>query len=110
VQTEVQKFSNSEEIRENNDMENCLRYLAEREKRTKHSVNDNNPLSSENRPISVPSSPFSCYHNDCNFSTEDESEYRRHWHQKHAGVPILFPTKFELEKYGLKPQGKEWEV
>jgi hypothetical protein len=59
---------------------------------------------------SHPSPAYSCYHNGCDFSTEYESEYRRHWHQKHTGVPILYPTKFEIEKYGLKPQHKEWEV
>jgi hypothetical protein len=82
-------------------------YLDEREKKVKYGVNDNN---SENGPISVLSSPFSCYHIGCDFSTEDESWYKRHWHQKHSGVPILYPTKFEIEKYGLKPQGKKWEV
>ena len=34
----------------------------------------------------------------------------RHWQQKHTGVPKPYPTKTELEKYGLMPQGKEWEV
>lgn len=54
--------------------------------------------------------PHTSYHNGCDFSTEDESEYKSHWHQKHTGVPLLFPTKFEIEKYELIPQGKEWEV
>lgn len=110
VGTEGRKYSNSEEIRENNDKESCLGYLVEREKRSQQHVNENNPITSENDLISVPSSPFTCYHNGCNFSTENESEYKSHWHQKHIGVPVLYPTKFEIEKYGLKPQGKKWEI
>ena len=108
--TDGQKFGKSEGTRENNDMKSCLKYLVEREKCSKQHANDNNPLSSKNGTISVPSSPFSCYNNACDFTTEDESEYRRHWHQKHPGVPILFPSKYEIEKYGLTPQGKEWEI
>jgi hypothetical protein len=110
VGTEGQKYSKSDGMRENSDKESCLTHLAEREKRAKQHLGDSNPLSSKNRPISVPSSPFSCYHRGCDFSTEDESEYRRHWHQTHTGVPILYPTKFEIEKDGLKPQGKKWEI
>jgi hypothetical protein len=53
---------------------------------------------------------YHCYHNDCEFQTDDEREYRRHWAQKHTGNPVLYPTKTELEKYRLKAQGKEWEV
>jgi hypothetical protein len=53
---------------------------------------------------------YQCYHNDCDFQTKDEPEYRRHWGQKHKGIPVLYPTKIELKKYGLKPQGKSWET
>ena len=53
---------------------------------------------------------FECYHNDCDFCTNDEKDYHRHAVQKHTGIPVLYPSKTELEKYSLKPQGKSWEV
>ena len=53
---------------------------------------------------------YSCYHRDCNFQTNIEPDYERHWVQKHTGIPVLYPTKTEIEKYGLKPQGKNWEI
>jgi hypothetical protein len=53
---------------------------------------------------------YSCYHNGCDFHTNDEKYYQRHAAQKHPGIPVLYPTKAELEKYGLKPQGKSWEI
>ena len=53
---------------------------------------------------------FSCYHKDCNFHTNSEPDYEGHWSQKHSGIPVLYPTKTELEKYGLKAQGKDWEI
>jgi hypothetical protein len=64
-------------------------------------------------PSPSPPSPltsFSCYHQNCNFHTNDEREYRRHGAQNHHKNPLLFPSKFEMEKYGLTPQGKEWET
>ena len=53
---------------------------------------------------------FSCYHNGCDFHTNDEKDYHRHAAQKHTGLPVLYPTKAELEKYGLQAQGKDWEI
>jgi hypothetical protein len=53
---------------------------------------------------------YSCYHNGCDFHTNDEKDYHRHAAQKHTGIPVLYPTKTELERYGLKPQGKSWEI
>ena len=53
---------------------------------------------------------FECYHSGCDFHTNDEKDYHRHAAQKHAGIPVLYPTRAELEKYGLKPQGKSWEI
>ena len=53
---------------------------------------------------------YSCYHRDCDFQTNIESDYERHWGQKHTGIPVLYPTKTELEKYGLQAQGKSWEI
>jgi hypothetical protein len=66
------------------------------------------------RDPSLPSPPspikYSCYHKDCDFHTDDEGEYRRHGAQNHHKNPLLYPSKFEIEKYGLTPQGKEWEI
>jgi hypothetical protein len=59
---------------------------------------------------SPPLPAFSCYHKNCEFQTEDEQEYRRHGAINHHKNPLLYPTKFEIEKYGLIPQGKEWEI
>ena len=61
---------------------------------------------------SHPSHPsrYSCYHKNCDFHTDNEKEYTRHWIQKHTGVPLLFPNKYEIEKNDLEPQGKEWEI
>jgi hypothetical protein len=53
---------------------------------------------------------FECYHNGCDFHTNDEKDYHRHAAQKHTGIPVLYPTKAELERYSLKAQGKDWEV
>jgi hypothetical protein len=59
---------------------------------------------------SPPLPAFSCYHKNCEFHTDDEREYRRHGALNHPKNPLLYPSKFELEKYGLTPQGKEWEI
>jgi hypothetical protein len=112
VGTEGQKFGNSERIKEDSDKELCLKYLVEREKKVKYDVNDSNTLFSENRPISVLSSPSGeiperCYY--CDYKPTNELEYRRHGNQKHFNKP-LYPNKATLEKYNLKLQGMEWEV
>ena len=53
---------------------------------------------------------FECYHNGCDFHTNDKKDYHRHAAQKHTGIPVLYPTKAELERYSLKAQSKDWEV
>jgi hypothetical protein len=53
-------------------------------------------------------SQFKCYH--CGqFESNTEKEYRRHITFNHFKKP-MFPSKTELEKYGLKSQGKSWEI
>ena len=52
---------------------------------------------------------YSCYHNGCYFHAKNEKDYHIHA-QKHTGIPMLYPTKAELEKYGLQAQGKDWEI
>ncbi len=110
--TEGRKYSNSEETRENSGKEAFLKYLDERENEAKQANYDNNPLSSENGPISVPSSPSSevpekCYY--CDFKPPNESEYHKHGNQKHMNK-AMYPNRATIEKYNLKPQGKQWEV
>jgi hypothetical protein len=44
-----------------------------------------------------------------NFETYEEMEYLKHGAQKHFQKP-MFTGPEDIEKYGLKPQGREWEV
>jgi hypothetical protein len=53
---------------------------------------------------------YSCYHKGCYFYTDDEGDYRRHVAQKHPKNPLLYPSKAEIDKFGLKAQGKHWEI
>jgi len=53
-------------------------------------------------------SKFSCYH--CgNYHTDIETDYLTHGVTKHRNKP-MFPSKADLEKHGLRPQEKSWEV
>jgi hypothetical protein len=53
---------------------------------------------------------YKCYHPNCDFQTNNIGEYERHGALKHLENPLLYPSRYEIEKYGLTPQGKEWEV
>ena len=53
---------------------------------------------------------FKCYHFGCDFQTNDQIDYERHGALKHLENPLLYPSRYELKRYGLTPQGKEWEV
>lgn len=113
-----------EDDRENKDRDQFLRWINERKSKGKQVNDDSNPIYSENRSISVPSSqnddlsqndgPFRCYHNgckcnhSCNFETDNIEDYEKHG-VKHLGNPLLYPSKAEMNRYGLKPQGKDWE-
>jgi hypothetical protein len=108
--TEGQKFNNSQVLREENDRDLCIRYLAECENKVKQGVGFSNISSSENKAISVPSSPFRCYHVGCNFHTDDVRDYEKHGALKHVENPLLYPSRAEIVQYGLESQGKEWEV
>jgi hypothetical protein len=51
---------------------------------------------------------YSCYY--CNgFHTNLQEDYEHHGIIKHPGKPV-YPSKVDLEKLGIKPQGKEWEI
>jgi hypothetical protein len=55
-------------------------------------------------------SMFKCYHPGCGYHTDSEEEYLRHGGQKHVENPLLYPSRYEIEKYRLTPQGKDWDV
>ena len=68
--------------------------------------NANQPLKPEETKYS--SLIFSCYH--CkDFQTYDEDEYVRHGIMRHPKKP-MFPSKADLQKNGLNPQRKSWEI
>lgn len=97
---------------------------------TKHeeiqSENDKNEVPTLTREPSQPSQPslpdssrtfsYKCYHNGCicghkcDFKTNDVNEYERHGALYNIENPLLYPSSYEMKKYGLTPQGKEWEV
>ncbi|MFL6470884.1 MAG: hypothetical protein ACJ71H_08545 [Nitrososphaeraceae archaeon] len=51
---------------------------------------------------------YSCYHCDA-FHTDSQSDYQRHNVINHPGKGA-YSSKAEIEKQGLKAQGKSWEV
>jgi hypothetical protein len=58
---------------------------------------------------------YRCYHNGCvcghtcDFETDSEMEYQKHGALNHLNNPLLYPSPYEIKKYCLTPQGKEWE-
>jgi IS1 family transposase len=55
----------------------------------------------------LPASSFSCYYCD-DYKPYIKSDYERHVVMKHGHSPA-YPNKAEIEKLGLKAQGKDWE-
>jgi hypothetical protein len=51
---------------------------------------------------------YQCYHCDA-FKTNNEADFERHNVVSHPGKGA-YPNKAEIEKRGLKPQGKPWET
>jgi hypothetical protein len=68
------------------------------------------PISESEHPNNntAEDSYYECYHCD-SFKTEVESDYELHVVIKHPGK-LAYPDKAEIEKLGLKPQGKSWEM
>jgi hypothetical protein len=62
---------------------------------------------------SAPSEPSAITKYDCyycmSYQTNNEKDYERHIISKHPKKQA-YPTKAELEKHNLTPQGKSWEV
>ena len=48
-----------------------------------------------------------CYY--CEYRADSQERYQRHVVNKHPRKPA-YPNKAEIEKGGLKPQGKDWET
>jgi uncharacterized C2H2 Zn-finger protein len=51
---------------------------------------------------------FRCYYN-CDIQFNTEKEYVKHCVMTHENKPA-FPSLVDIEKQGLKPQGKRWET
>jgi hypothetical protein len=49
---------------------------------------------------------YSCYY--CDYTIYNKDHYERHVILRHSHSPA-YPNRAEIEKRGLKPQGKEWE-
>lgn len=52
---------------------------------------------------------YSCYIAECNFKTIFEQEYKKHYVMNHPNKPA-YPSSADIQKNGLRPQGKPWEV
>jgi hypothetical protein len=52
---------------------------------------------------------FQCYYCD-SFNTNSNDYYEDHTIMKHGQRHPCYPSKADLEKLGLKPQGKSWEI
>jgi|GEM_PF-960615 len=107
------KYSDFGKIRDEDSKKTFIDYISECESDKKESSSDT--LFSGNGPISVPTSQgngsiFKCYHRDCDFTVDNEKEYVKHGVSKHPKNPLLYPSKAEIEHYGLEAQGKEWEI
>jgi len=76
-------------------------------------------LISSNSTIFVPTSQndgknvmeqyYSCYY--CSdYKTDSQDYYERHVIKQHGLGHPCFPSKVDIERLGLKPQGKDWEI
>ena len=59
----------------------------------------------ESEPNKIPC--YSCYY--CDYKPDSKSDYERHVIMRH-GHSSAYPNKAEIEKMGLKAQGKSWET
>jgi hypothetical protein len=50
---------------------------------------------------------YLCYY--CDYNTNNKDHYERHVVLRHDHSPA-YPNKAEIEKRGLKPQGRSWEI
>jgi hypothetical protein len=50
---------------------------------------------------------YTCYHCE-SFHTDSQNDYERHMAKKHFKLPA-YPSMADLQRHGLKAQGKDWE-
>lgn len=83
--------------------------LAERTNSERESTPDNGPVDSLD--VSNVTHPnltlFSCYHCE-GFDTDSRDDYESHMAKKHFKLPA-YPSIADLQRHGLKAQGKDWE-
>lgn len=74
-----------------------------------HSLSAEPSESNSNASSSNPTEDcyFRCYYYD-EYKSNDERDYTIHVVNVHH--EMAFPSKADIEKLGLKPQGKEWET
>jgi hypothetical protein len=114
VGTVGRNFNDSRVIRDNETEKVVSNHDFERENDGKMGIDNDSTSYPGNDQMSVPTSQgngrqYRCYHNGCDFQTCSQEEYERHGALKHPKNPLLYPSRAEIEKYGLKPQGKSWE-
>jgi hypothetical protein len=52
---------------------------------------------------------YQCYY--CNdFKTDNKGHYKSHVRNEHGVQSPYYPNKADLERLGLKPQEKSWEI
>jgi hypothetical protein len=76
----------------------------EEEKGSQYSID----VSQASHVSPMASGQFQCYY--CNFKTNSNDEYEGHTMMKHGKGHPCYPSKADLEKLGLKAQGKDWEI
>ena len=90
----------------NNEEERCKKLFGIR-KSNKLIYLEQNEIE-QSAPAIATTTMFDCYYCD-DFHTYGEEEYHRHGVIKHPNKP-LYPSKADLERHHLKPQGMRWEI
>jgi hypothetical protein len=60
------------------------------------------------KPLTKQEFRYQCYY--CDFNTDNKDDYERHVINKHGSGHPCYPSKPDIEKLGLKPQGQKWEI
>jgi hypothetical protein len=76
---------------------------------TMESSEDTSKLGEEPKP---PNFLYLCYYcgKGNGFQTNDETDYTLHVISKHGLGHPCYPCKLDLERLGIKAQGKSWEI
>jgi hypothetical protein len=105
------------EIRANNNSENQI-VLEEQEKEQElssvgqtESITARSDQQTEKKEQGISNSnleDYSCYY--CKYNTDSQDDYERHVIKQHGLGHQCYPSKADIERLGLKPQGKSWEI